>query len=120
MTLQEIYKINFEAEWFDVVLAPEGLAGIIKLLEEKPDIILLDIMMPNTDGFEVLRIINKQSSIKTPIIVCSNLSSEDDMKKAFELWAVGYIRKSDYEWEEIVQKTIETLNKQNSEDVNNK
>ena len=109
LDLQEIYKINFEAEWFVVELAEEWLKWIVKLLENPPDVILLDIMMPGTDWFEVLRIIQKQSSMKIPIIVCSNLSSEEDKKKAMDLWAVAYIRKSDYEWDEIVTKTIEIL-----------
>ncbi len=109
LDLQEIYKINFELEWFTVDLAEEWLKWIIKLLENKPDIILLDIMMPNTDWFEVLKIIKKQSSIRIPIIVCSNLSSEEDKEKALSLGAVSYIRKADYEWDEIVQKTIDVL-----------
>jgi CheY-like chemotaxis protein len=74
--------------------------------------ILLDIMMPDTDWFEVLSIIKKQSSFKIPIIVCSNLSSEEDKEKALSLWASAYIRKSDYEWDKIVEKAISFLDKE--------
>jgi DNA-binding response OmpR family regulator len=112
LDLQEIYKISFEEQWFIVELAEEWLKWIIKLLDNPPDIILLDIMMPGTDWFEVLRIIKKQSSIKTPIIVCSNLSSDTDRERVMTLWANDYIRKSDYEWDEIVEKVIQFLDNQ--------
>jgi len=62
------------------------------------------------DWFEVLRTIRDQSSIRVPIIVCSNLNSVDDEKKALSLWADMYLRKSDHEWDEIVEKAIELLN----------
>ena len=109
LDLQEIYKINFEEKWFVVELANEWFDWIIKLLDNPPDVILLDIMMPGTDWFEVLKIINKQSSILIPIIVCSNLTSDSDREKVMALWASDYIRKSDYEWDEIVEKTIKFL-----------
>jgi len=84
--IQEIYKIHFESQWFTVISTLNGLDGIIKTLEISPDIILLDIMMPQMDGFEVLETIKNHSSINTPIIVCSNLSQESDKHKTFELW----------------------------------
>ncbi len=111
LDLQEIYKINFEAENFIVKASHDWMDGIVKILEEAPDIIILDIMMPCIDWFEFLKTIKEQSSISAPIIVCSNLNSDNDEKKALMLWADLYLRKSDYDWEEIVKKALELLNK---------
>lgn len=111
LEIQEIYKLSFEAEWFEVELANDWLEWIVELLEKKPDLVILDIMMPTMDWFEVLRTIKNQSEIKTPVIVCSNLSTSDDEKKALLLWADLYLRKSDYDWEEIVKKSKELLEK---------
>ena len=109
--LQEIYTLNFEAENFLVEVASDWMKWIVKVLNFKPDIIILDIMMPSMDGFEVLKTIRDQSSIRIPIIVCSNLNSQDDAKKTLNLGADVYLRKSDYEWDEIVEKAVELLNK---------
>jgi len=112
--IQEIYKIHFESQWFTVISTLNGLDGIIKTLEISPDIILLDIMMPQMDGFEVLETIKNHSSINTPIIVCSNLSQESDKHKTFELWAHLFLVKSDYTGAQVVQKVISFLEKNKS------
>lgn len=104
LEIQEIYELNFEAENFLVKLASDGMKWIVEILTFKPNIIILDIMMPDMDWFEVLKAIKNQSSIKTPILVCSNLNSVEDEKKAISYWADLYLRKSDYEWDEIVEK----------------
>lgn len=111
LEIQEIFQLNFEAEGFLVKLASDWMKGIVEILEFKPDIIILDIMMPNMDWFEVLKAIKNQSSIWTPIIVSSNLNSKEDEKKAISYGADLYLRKSDYEWDEIVKKAKELLEK---------
>ncbi len=109
--LQEIYKSSFEDRWFIVAISNNWLQGIVDAVSEKPDIILLDIMMPEMNWFEVLQTITQQSSIKLPIIVCSNLSQEIDIDKAYGLWADKYIKKSEYTWDEIVDQVIDFLKK---------
>lgn len=109
LDLQEIYKLEFEAEDFSVKTSDDGLKWIIEILANRPDVIILDIMMPDMDGFEVLTTIRDQSSIRIPIIVCSNLSNEDDEKRALSLWADLYMRKSDYEAEEIVKEATKLV-----------
>jgi len=111
LEIQEIYELNFEAENFIVKLASDWMKWILEILNFKPDIVILDIMMPNMDWFEVLKTLKNQSSIRTPIIVCSNLNSQDDEKKALSYWADLYLKKSDYEWDEIVEKAIELMKK---------
>lgn len=74
-------------------------------------LILLDIMMPHMNGYEVLETIKKQSSIQTPIAVCSNLTQQKDIKKAYELWADLFIRKSESSWKEVVWKALKLIDK---------
>ncbi len=109
--LLEIYKINFEMEGFTVETAKDWMKWIIKLVDNTPSIIILDIMMPSMNWFEVLKTIRDHSSIKVPIVVCSNLSSKRDKDEAMNLWADIYLKKSNYKWEEVVTKAIELLKK---------
>lgn len=108
--LQELYKIYFEEKWFEVYSAYDWLRWIVETVEKKPDIILLDIMMPEMNWFEVLESIKNQTSIATPIIVLSNLSKDLDIKKAMDWWASLYLKKSDYDWDELVEKVVNFLN----------
>ncbi len=107
-SLQEIYKINFEVAGFDVVIEGDGLSGISGVVEKKPDIILLDIMMPNMDGFAFLKAVKENTSIDIPVVVCSNLSDKATYDKAFAVGASAVLLKVDYSGKELVQK-IEAL-----------
>lgn len=107
--LQELYKIYFELAGFEVYQRLDGLKGITEMIELKPDIVLLDIMMPQMNGFEVLEVIKNQSSIEIPIIVCSNLSQQWDVERAIQLGADAYIRKSDYDGKQLVDKVLEVM-----------
>lgn len=107
--LQEMFRIYFEDAGYLVYISDDGLKGITEMLDLKPDIILLDLMMPQMNGFEVLETIRDYSSIKTPIIICSSLSQEEDIKKAYELGAEWYIKKSEVTPEEIVKKVSKFL-----------
>lgn len=107
--LQNILKISFETEWFKVAQSLDWLKWLIDMVEENPDIILLDVMMPEMDGFEVLNAIKNNSSYKNPIIVCSNMSYEQFVENPSSKYADLFLKKSDYDWEEIVEKVIEYL-----------
>ena len=117
--IQEIYKIFFEEAWFLVYKSLNGLDGIVDLVQKKPNVILLDLMMPTMDGYEVLRSIKEQTSFEVPIIVCSNLSQEQDREKAFQLWADHFLIKSNYSGEEVVTEVINFLEKYDSHSFSN-
>lgn len=102
--LQEIYKINFEVAGFEVEIEGDGLSGISTVVEKKPDIILLDIMMPNMDGFAFLKAVKENTSINIPVVVCSNLSDKETYDKAFAAGASAVLLKVDYSGKELVQK----------------
>ena len=81
----------FKNEGFDVILAFDGLIGVDKFNKEKPDIIILDIMLPKMSGYEVAERIRKVSDV--PIIMMSALSEESDILKGYELHIDDYVTK---------------------------
>jgi DNA-binding response OmpR family regulator len=103
-SLQEIYKINFEASGYEVIIEGDGLSGISTVVEKMPDIILLDIMMPSMDGFAFLKAIHANTSINIPVVVCSNLSDKETSDKAFAAGAKAVLLKVNYSGKELVQK----------------
>lgn len=101
--IYEMYELKFKKEWFDVVVCINWLDAVVKLLEFKPDIILLDIMMPQMDWFETLRAIKElTTTINSKIIIFSNINTKKDIEKWYELWADKYIVKANCTPKEIV------------------
>jgi DNA-binding response OmpR family regulator len=106
--LSDLYQAKFSMEGFEVVVANDGDQGIASSVSEKPSIILLDILMPNVNGFEVLRQLKTNPETKdTPVIVYTNLGTTDADEKrelAFSLGASDYLVKALHEPESIVQR----------------
>jgi len=103
--LVEMYTTKFELEGFDVVTAEDGARGLELAGKENPDIILLDILMPKMDGFEVLDELKKNAKTKDiPVVLLTNLGQKDDVKKGFEKGAVGYLIKAHFMPSEVVDK----------------
>lgn len=101
--LAGVYMSRFEAEGFETDWAPNGEKALAKTLEFEPDIILLDIMMPKVDGFNVLDILhNTQETRHVKVIMMSALSSEKDIKKAKELGVDDYLVKSQVTMADVV------------------
>jgi len=84
-------RLNLEHDGFQVVEAFRGMKAIQVLRESLPDLVLLDVMMPDIDGFEVLRIIRESSSV--PVIMLTAKGEEDDRVQGLELGADDYITK---------------------------
>ena len=112
--IREIYRLRFEAAGFDVVTAGDGLDFLTRINDEMPDLILLDLMLPEMDGFSVLKSIKdnfENTKLKqVPIVVWSNLSEDSDITRALAGGANYYLRKSDYDGDDLVEKVKELLN----------
>ena len=89
--IREILKIYFEKEGFEVIEAEDGAAAILKVQSEKPDILLLDIMMPVLDGIEVCKQVRKMTDL--PIIMVTAKDEDDDRIAGLEIGADDYITK---------------------------
>ncbi|NLA04224.1 MAG: response regulator, partial [Firmicutes bacterium] len=89
--IAEILKYNLEKEGFEVILAYDGEEALRRLEQDEPDLILLDIMLPKKDGFDVCREIRAQREI--PIIMLTAKESETDKVLGLELGADDYVTK---------------------------
>jgi DNA-binding response OmpR family regulator len=84
-------RLNLEHDGFQVIEAYRGMKAIQVIRDEMPDLVILDIMMPDIDGFEVLRIVREVSSV--PVIMLTAKGEEDDRVRGLELGADDYITK---------------------------
>ena len=103
--LLSMYSTKFEIEGYDVVIASDGEMGLKKAEEEKPGIILLDIMLPNMDGFDVLKRLkaNRETS-SIPVILLTNLSQKQDVEQGLSMGADDYLVKAHFMPSEVVDK----------------
>lgn len=109
LTLRNVLAEFLEAEGFIVTVASDGEEGLT-LINDRPDIVLLDIILPKKDGFEVLRAIKNNKDLSDiPVILLTNLGSLDDIEKALALGATTYLVKGDYQIKEIVEKIKDVL-----------
>ncbi|MEK7568920.1 MAG: response regulator [Patescibacteria group bacterium] len=103
--ISRIYDIKFSHEGYDTILAKSGEEVLEKILNERPDLIMLDLMLPKKDGFMVIEEIKKNQEVKnTPILVISNLGQKSDEDRVIALGANGYIVKVRCSTQEVVDK----------------
>ena len=106
----KMYQGKFEDDGYEVVTANDGEQGLAKALELKPDLILLDVMMPKMNGFEMLKgLKNNQQTKNTPVILLTNVG-EENANQGLDLGAVAYLVKAHYDVKDIVKKVKEILN----------
>jgi len=103
--LRELISRKLKEEGFDIVEAIDGEEGIKKLKEENPDLVLLDLILPGIDGFEVLSKAKEDSKTSSiPIIILSNLGQREEVEKGLKLGAIDYLIKAHFTPGEIIEK----------------
>ena len=109
--LAELYATKLNLEGYQVELAGDGEKGLRLAKSGKPELILLDIILPKKDGFEVLKELKADPVTKPiPIILLTNLSQRDEVKKGLDLGASDYLIKAHFMPSEVVKKISQLLN----------
>lgn len=108
--LQKALSKSLEMENYTVISAYDGKTGLEAARKEKPDLILLDLILPQMDGFEVLRELKKSPETKDiPVIILTNLEQSQSVEKTIEFGPLNYLVKANYNLDEIIAKIKELL-----------
>lgn len=110
--LSELISTKLSKEGFEVVLATDGESGLQKATTDKPNIILLDIMLPGMSGFEVLQSLKGHTDATVaniPVLILSNFGQESKVQEGLQLGAKDYLVKANFTTGEIVEKIKNTL-----------
>lgn len=103
--LRELISQKLMKEGYNVSEAVDGEEGIKKIKTEKPDLVLLDLILPGIDGFEVLSQKKEDPGLSSiPVIILSNLGQKEDVEKGLKLGAVDYLIKAHFTPGEIIEK----------------
>jgi DNA-binding response OmpR family regulator len=109
-TINQMYRMKFEAAGFEVQIASDGERGVALVESFQPDLILLDMQMPVKYGAEALaEIRNLEAGKDTPVIVLTNLGKEESPKELADLNVASYIVKADLTPSQVVERVKDTL-----------
>lgn len=107
----EMYVLKFKDSGFAVESAQDAKTGLQKIKDFEPSVVLLDIVMPVTNGLEVLLQLKKEDKEKIKIILLTNLGQKEDVEKGIKMGADGYLIKAHFTPSEVVEKVKELLAK---------
>ncbi len=108
--LRELISQKLTEEGYEVVEGIDGEEGLKKAKEEKFDLILLDLILPGIDGFNVLKEIKEDKKLnQTPVIILSNLGQKEEIDKGTNLGAQDFLIKANYTPNQIIEKIKEKL-----------
>jgi DNA-binding response OmpR family regulator len=111
--IREIYQVALEMQDYEIIAEPDGKKALDALVKnsKKPDLILLDVMMPKIHGLDVLNTIKTNPATKgIKVIMLSAISDETAKKKAVEYGAYSYIVKSEFSMADVIKKVSEAIN----------
>ncbi|MCK4553410.1 response regulator [Candidatus Parcubacteria bacterium] len=109
-TISLMYKIKIETGGFEVLTADNGADGLKLAKKQKPDIIMLDVILPQLDGFSVLEELKKDASTKNiPVVMLTNLGTEEDKEKGEKLGAADYLVKASLTPAQVEEKIKQYL-----------
>ncbi|OHA58598.1 MAG: hypothetical protein A2571_02400 [Candidatus Vogelbacteria bacterium RIFOXYD1_FULL_44_32] len=105
--LRSLTAKRLEKENYQIVIAADGEQALTTLSADQPDLVLLDLLLPGTNGFQVLEKMNK----KMPVVVFSNLGQKEDIEKAKGLGADDFLIKANFTLDDVVAKVNSYLKK---------
>jgi len=108
--LIEIYTTKFKQVGFSIEKVEDGEECLRKLKEKTPDLLLLDIVLPNLNGWEILRKMKEDDNLKNiKVVILSNLGEKQDIEKGIKLGAIKYLVKAHYTPSEVVEEVKKIL-----------
>ena len=108
--LQKTFGEIIAQDGYQMISALDGETGLRVAKEKKPDLILLDLILPKIHGFDVLKKLKEENETRDiPVIVLTNLEGLEDVEKALKLGATTYLVKANYSLEEILEKIKKAL-----------
>ena len=112
--LRDICEIKLKKEGFNVTTSADGIDAFKKIKDIKPQLVLLDVILPGMDGFDILK--QTKENVETtliPIIMLTNLGQNDEVQKGLDMGAEDYIIKAHFTVDEIVEKVRSIIKKNN-------
>ncbi|KKR54679.1 MAG: hypothetical protein A2079_07340 [Geobacteraceae bacterium GWC2_48_7] len=109
LILVEVLQDKLSSSGFKVLIAKNGLKGLKKAMTEEVDLILLDLIMPRMEGMTMLRHLREDEHLDTPVIVLTNLGSDEDAKGAMDLGAKDFLIKADHGLDDVVDRIKKIL-----------
>ena len=110
MNLQKSLTSRLKDEGFEMISALDGEIGLREAREKMPDLIILDLILPRKDGFEVLEELKSDTGLAPiPVIVLTNLEGSQDVEKALSLGAFTYLVKANYSLDDMIEKIKQVL-----------
>ena len=108
--LRDIYALKFKKQGFGIRVAEDGVQALAKIEEEVPQFLLLDIVLPHLDGWQVMKKIQENPKYKDIIIIAlSNLGQKEEVDKAIGLGATKFLIKAHYEPEQVIKEVEKIL-----------
>ncbi len=109
-SLRELYEAKLKQAGLRVITAPNGEEGLKTIKALHPQVVLLDLMMPKKNGFDVLKEVKSDDALKTiRVLILSNLGQESDIKYTADLQADGYLIKSRINLNQLVERVNKEL-----------
>lgn len=108
--ITDIYITKLKESGFEVILASDGEEALTKARENNPDLVLLDIVLPQLTGFEILKEMREFEHLNSvPIIILSNLGQKKEIEKGFKLGATKYLIKAHFTPSEVIEEIKDIL-----------
>lgn len=110
LAISQMYRMKLEKDGFGVELANNGVTGLALVAESRPDMVLLDLIMPEMNGAEVLRRLKMDADLQDiPVIILTNTGAEESIQELLEMGAKAYIIKANETPTQVVEKIHQVL-----------
>jgi len=110
--MTDLLQRKLAKEGYEILVAKDGQEGLKAMREVKPDLVLLDIIMPRMGGFEVMEEMNKDEELKKiPVIIISNSGQPVELSRAKELGAKDWLIKTEFDPREVIDKVVKQIGK---------